>query len=83
MVQLGELVKKLALCWVISWLNGRAQRIVVNGAASGWWWFTKDVLEPVLFSIFISDLDAQVECMLSKLDDDSDLGGAVEFLEEQ
>lgn len=43
----------------------------------------QDVLEPVLFSIFIGDLDAQMECILSKLDDDTDLGGAVEFLEEQ
>ena len=29
-------MSRFALCWLKKWLKGRAQRVVVNGAASGW-----------------------------------------------
>jgi len=81
-----RLAKKMEACgfggnllrWIENWLKDRRQRVGIRGAFSEWidvisgvpqW----SVLEPLLFRIFINDIDTGILSKISKFADDTKL----------
>ncbi len=71
------------LCnWIENWLSNKNQRVVINGTASNWTPVTNGVpqgfvLGPVMFIIYINDIDVGLNNFISKFADDAKLGNSL------
>ena len=68
--------------WIASWLHDRKQRVLVNGASSPWLPVASgvpqgSVLGPVLFIIYINDIDVGLNNFISKFADDTKIGNTI------
>ena len=70
------------LRWIGEWLKDREQRVVINGIMSAWIYVVSGVhqgsiLGPLLFLIFVNDIDKNIVNKLLKFADDTKLCGKV------
>ena len=68
--------------WLESWLKGREQRVCIDGTSSDWVRVLSgvpqgSVLGPILFLVYINDIDLVVENDILKFADDTKLYGIV------
>ena len=84
MAKIREIGVDQQLCsWIENWLSDRTQRVCIDGIYSDWAEVTSGVpqgsiLGPLLFTIYINDLEQNVGNNILKFADDSKLWGAAE-----
>ena len=69
-------------CWIDDWFNGRKQRVTLNDRESDWIYVLSvvpqgSVLGPVLFVVYINDIDSYVSSKILKFADDTKIMGVV------
>jgi len=67
---------------LVTWLNGREQRVVINDIHSDWSAVLSgipqgSVLGPLIFVIYINDLDININNVILKFADDTKIFAAV------
>ena len=72
----------MVLRWIENWLCERKQRVVINGKSSNWTSVTSgvpqgSVLGPILFLVYINDIDEGLTCIISKFADDTKIANTV------
>ena len=75
------------LRWIKEWLKDRKQRVCLNGEKSDWGAVTSgvpqgSVLGPLLFIMYLNDLDTGITSNLSKFADDTKIGRSIRNLED-
>ena len=68
--------------WLADWLSERKQRVVLNGVTSNWIDVKSgvpqgSVLGPMLFLIYVNDIDDGLTCKVSKFADDTKIASKV------
>ncbi|KAF7236268.1 RNA-directed DNA polymerase from mobile element jockey [Varanus komodoensis] len=74
--------------WIQNWLLNRTKRVLIKGTFSDWMLVPSgvpqgSVLGPVLFNIFINDLDEEVQGKRITFADDTKLGGTANTPEDR
>uniref|UniRef100_A0A8C5LT35 Reverse transcriptase domain-containing protein n=1 Tax=Leptobrachium leishanense TaxID=445787 RepID=A0A8C5LT35_9ANUR len=69
--------------WIENWLKDRVQRVVINGTFSRWTPVVSgvpqgSVIGPILFNLFINDLEIGIESHVSVFSDDTKLGKVIQ-----
>ena len=71
------------LHWITQWLSDRRQKVGIRGKFSKWskvWSGVPQgsVLGPLLFVVFINDIDSGIVTKISKFADDTNMGREVD-----